>query len=659
MRDNQERTSAERTGQTGRHEYTGQISQRQQTGNIRKENTGTQSRVRIDDTGRTSSRQSRSDDSGRHKAARSFAPMTEEAEKRAAKRRLLYIVLTAMVAVFIIMLAVVLRSISDNRSFNNYMEQARTSYYSGDFDTALTSLRKASAIDETTECLSMMAQCYESLGNYDKALETLRRMDTSDAQVAAWIDELENRRSVVRSSNMVTIGDKQYKSDTTAIVLDNMGLGNSVITELLQLYALDNISLAGNNISDISQISQLGGLTTLNLKDNNISDISALGSLTNLRTLYLDNNPITDLTPLTSLTNLATLSIKGISLTESQLSKLASALPNCAIHSEDAEEEQQDISFGGITFSTDVLELDLSNMGIQSISALATCTNLQKLNLSGNAISDLTPLMDIPNLQWLDISNNYVTDLRPLMGITSLRYLDVSGNYVSSTVPLGNLTGLTELHLSNNNLSNFSGLKKLKSLQTLELNNCNLTDDALLTLSNLTGLRSLSIEDNLSITGEAVDTLQSYILSCVITHSDLTYMVQIDGFSIASDAEDIDLSALNISDITNISQFTNPVTIDLSRNDISNLYPLQDASNRMLIKNLDLSYNSIMDATPLSTLYGLETLDVSYNMISSELPFMSLTNLRTLNVTGTMLTAQQVANLRSALTFCNVISDVG
>ncbi len=31
-----------------------------------------------------------------------------------------------------------------------------------------------------------------------------------------------------------------------------MGLGNNVMDEILQLYALDNLSLAGNNISDIS-----------------------------------------------------------------------------------------------------------------------------------------------------------------------------------------------------------------------------------------------------------------------------------------------------------------------------------------------------------------------------------------------------------------------
>ncbi len=118
-----------------------------------------------------------------------------------------------------------------------------------------------------------------------------------------------------------------------------------------------------------------------------------------------------------------------MTLTESQLKKLANALPNCAIHSENTEEEMQDISFGGVTFKTDVTELNLSGMGLQNISALSSCKELKKLDLSGNTISDLSPLMDIPHLEWLNIANNYVTDLRPMGIFASLHFLNASGNY--------------------------------------------------------------------------------------------------------------------------------------------------------------------------------------------------------------------------------------
>lgn len=572
------------------------------------------------------------------------------------RKKIIFIILTAVFALVIIMMAIILRNISDTRAYNEYMNQARSCYNSSDFDTALTYLRKASVIDSTNECLAMMTQCYESQGNYDKALETLRKLDTGNPQVIEWIDELESRRSVIRQSNMVTIGDKQYKSDTTGIALDNMGLGNAIISQLQQLYSLDNLSLAGNNISDISGISALGGLTTLNLANNNISDISPLTSLTGLRTLYLDNNPVSDLSCLSQLKNLSTLSIKGIQLTESQQKALAAALPNCAIHSEAVEEEDQDISFGGVTFNTEVAELNLSGMGLQNISALSNCKNLQRLDLSGNSITDLSPLMDLPLLQWLNISNNAVSDLRPLMGMSSIRFLNASGNYISSTVPLGNMTGLTELHLSDNSIYDFSGLKKLRSLQTLGLANTNLTNEGLLSLIDLTNLSSLNIENNTSLTRDAVQTLESNLYSCRITYSELSYMVYIDNYALDGDSVNIDLSGLNIFDISALSQFSNPETINLSRNNISNIYVFQSASNRLLIKSLDLSYNALSDITPLASLSNLEYLDLSYNMISSELPLLALTNLRQLNVTGTLLTEQQVQTLQTNLPLCQVIS---
>ena len=572
------------------------------------------------------------------------------------RKKIIFIVLTAAFAVVIIMMAIILRNISDTRAYNEYMNQARSCYNSSDFDNALTYLRKAYVIDSTNECIAMMTQCYESQGNYDKALEMLRKLDTDNQQVIDWINELESRRSVIRQSNMVTIGDKQYKSDTTGIALDNMGLGNDIISHLQQLYSLDNLSLAGNNISDISGISALGGLTTLNLSNNNISDISPLVSLSGLRTLYLDNNPVSDLSCLTQLKNLSTLSIKEISLTESQQKELASALPNCAIHSETVEEENQDISFGGVTFNTEVTELNLNGMGLQNISALSNCKNLQRLDLSGNNITDLSPLMDLPLLQWLNISDNSVSDLRPLMGMSSIRFLNASGNYITSTVSLGKMTGLTELHLSDNNIYDFSGLKKLKSLQTLGLSNTNLTNEGLLSLMELTNLSSLNIENNVNITREAVQTLETALYNCRITYSDLLFTVYIDNYAIDGDSTNIDLSGLNIYDISALSQFSNPETINLSKNNISNIYVFQSASNRSYIKSLDLSYNALSDITPLASLSNLEYLDISYNMISSELPLLGLTNLKQLNVTGTLLTEQQVQTLQTNLPFCQIIS---
>jgi dipeptidase D len=75
---------------------------------------------------------------------------------------------------------------------------------------------------------------------------------------------------------------------------------------------------------------------------------------------------------------------------------LSAALPGCAILSDAAKEEAADITIGGVSFKSDVSELDLSGLGIRDISALGDCRNLRYLKLGGNEIIDLTALMNLP-----------------------------------------------------------------------------------------------------------------------------------------------------------------------------------------------------------------------------------------------------------------------
>ena len=585
------------------------------------------------------------------------APSKATDTKAGSHKRRAYVVCSILAALLVIAVAAVLQNVTDMKSYNSYMDQARNSYYSSDFDGALTLLRKALAVDETSECLMLIADCYETQGNYEKALEALRMMDVQDPDVSSRISAIESRRQSLLQATKVTIAGKQFPSSATSLVLDNMGLDSSVFTEILQLYSIDSLSISGNAISDVSQIAQLGGLVTLNLSDNNISDISALASLGSLRTLYLDNNPIRDLSPLCSLPSLTSLSIKDIAISESQLETLSKALPSCAIHSETAQEESQDISFGGVTFKSDVTELDLSGMGLRDITALAGCQNLIKLNLSGNEISDLSPLMNMPNLTTLDLSDNALTDLRPLMGISSLSNINAAGNSITSTTPLCMMTGVRVLKLDGNPIRDFSGLRKLRSIEMLGLSSTGITDEALIYLQNLSTLNSLNLENNPALTGEGVDALQLILSTCEIAHSDLSYLVDMDGHAVKSDATALELSGTGIADISGITALSSLETVQLGMNSITNLYPLQFSPSRFTIRELDLSGNSIEDITPLSCLQVVETLNLSNNMISSELPLMNLKSLKTLYLGGNLLTQEQLINLQTALINCEIIMD--
>lgn len=583
-------------------------------------------------------------------------PMTE-AEKRRRRRRVLYMLATAAAALLIIAVAVMLRSASEMKRYNDYLSQARGSYASCDYDNALAALRKAASIDRSEECLLLMVDCYENQGNYTKALEILRSMNTSAPEISSRISAIDSRRQLLAEAENVTIAGKKYPASTTSLVLDKQGLTDTVFPEIAQLYSLDSLSLAGNSISNITALSNMGGLVTLNLSDNNIQELMPLASLTGLRTLYLDNNPVTDLSALCCLPNLTSLSLKGIEISPAQLEALSKSLPSCAIHTDASEDKEQDISFGGTTFKADVTELDLSGMGLRDISALSACQKLVKLNLADNQISDLSTLMNLPLLEWLDISGNQVTDLRPLMGISRLTYVDASDNAINSTAALSMMNGLKQLYLDNNPIRDFSGLRKVKSLEVLGLSGTGLSDGDMDYLKNLTLLTGLNLEDNEALTGEAVDALQQKLATCNISRSKLAYSIDIDGHSVLSTATELNLSGCGISDIAGLSKLSSLEKVDLSRNAISNLYILQLTDSRFSIRELNLSGNLIEDITPLASLTGVELLDLSNNSISSELPLMNLKTLKTLYLGGTLLTEQQIDNLQNALLNCEIILD--
>lgn len=585
---------------------------------------------------------------------RPIRPAGRKTRKSRRKNRI-YIICLALAAIVLITTAMILKTMSEHQAYNEYMKQAQELYYRSDYDNALVALRKAALLEDSDECGMLMAACYEAQGNYSKALEVLRGMDTKKPTVASRISDIESYRKTLSDAEKVMVAGRQFSGNTSSLVLDNLGLNDTVLDELVQLYSLESLSLAGNSLSDISALSNLGGLTTLNLSGNNIQNISALSSLTALRTLYLDNNPIIDLSPLYSMSSLSSLSIKGISISESQLQALSRALPNCAIHSETALAEVQDISFGGMTFKSDITELDLSGMGLRDISAITGCEKLTKLNLSGNYVSDLSPLMNLPELQWLDISNTQVNDLRALMGIDSLTYLDVSGCSVNSTSAFSMMNGLQQLYLDGNPLKDFSGLRKLKTLNVLGLSSTGLNDEGLAHLRGLSLLTKLNVEDNPNISGEAVDALRAYLGNCVIDHSELAYIVDFDNHAVQTDAVELSLPGQSIVDVSGFMRLNKLESADLSGNFISNIYPLQNAECRFTLRKLNLRSNNISDATPVSMLLNIEELDLGYNSINSELPFMRLYTLKRLVLSGNPLTEEQITNLRNTLVDCEII----
>jgi len=136
---------------------------------------------------------------------------------------------------------------------------------------------------------------------------------------------------------------------------------NRIISPLLTLTNLTQLSLISNQLSDISPLSALTNLMQLSLISNQVSDISPLSTLTNLIQLDLISNQLSDISPLSALTNLT--------------------------------------------------QLDLRDNQVIDISILSFLTNLTQLSLSNNQLSDISPLMNLKNLNVLWLQNNPINVL--------------------------------------------------------------------------------------------------------------------------------------------------------------------------------------------------------------------------------------------------------
>ena len=580
-------------------------------------------------------------------------PPTPASSSKAQRSRGRAFLLAAVgTALLLAVLAFAFNDRSGAAARRQYMSEAAASYEAGDYDAALSSLRKAEAIQSDEASLLMMADCYEAQGKLDKTLELLRRMDPNNQSVSDRIADLERRRQAEAQAGYLSVAGQLLPPETRSLQLKDMDLGDEVLAELTQLHALDELDLSGNRITNLAPLAALGGLDELDLSDNQITDLSPLAELTELRSLKLDGNPLTQLDPLHALQQLKSLSLCGIALDADELRALRTALPDCAIHSDTARSEATDISLGGVTFRSDVAELDLQGLGVHDIRALTACRQLRFLKLNDNQISDLTPLMNLPALETLELRNNLITDLRPLMGLSKLRAVDAAGNRITDTAAVGAMAGLRSLDLSDNPLTDLSGLAKLTKLHSLGLRATGLYDGQLGYLEGMSLLSSLSLDDNPGLSNEAMGRLQSALPNCRISFTELVYAVNIGGVTLPSDAPNLDLSGRDISDVSGIDQMDRLETVNLSGNRIRNIYILQYSPSRDTIRILNLADNGLSDVTALSTLTAVESLDLRGNSISSVQPLLGLQSLRLLYLEGNPLSEQQLQTLREALPDC-------
>ena len=589
--------------------------------------------------------------------APAFKPPERKKHLGLSKKYIL-IICSALAAVLVILCSVFLIH-SNKKDYDVYITKASEYFGEGEYENALTALRKAldsASGDKKDQCFFYMADCYEALGNPEKAIEALSKTGDREMSVNKRIARLQKEIIDIKEADKHKIAGKVFGEKERVIKLDGKGLSEEDLVTLGKFSCLERLSLENNKIQKLNVFSDLKTLVSLNLSDNNISDIEPLKEIKGLRVLNLDNNPIKSLKPLLELENLGLLSIRGVNIQPQQLEKLSLNLPQCYIYSDSGENEEGfTISIGGKSFSSTVEELDLSGMGLTNIKAVAQCKNLKRLNLSNNKISDLYSVMNLPQLQELNVSNNVIGDMRPLMGLNNLSIVLASGNRVGATAAFGAMKNVKVLDLSNNPIGDFSGLEKMDNIQRLNIANTGLDDKGLESLSELYTLQKLDIQDNPKLSGEAVDALKVKIGTCTVLHSELYYLASFDEIKIKSDVSTLDLSTRGISDISSITKMPNLQSVNLSANNIENIYMMQFCPSKLNIKKLDLSGNKIIDISPLGALSNLEELNLARNNISNPAKLINLKNLKTLDLSGNPIDESAMEIIKKELSGCKII----
>ncbi|MBR3585560.1 MAG: leucine-rich repeat domain-containing protein, partial [Oscillospiraceae bacterium] len=374
---------------------------------------------------------------------------------KARGKKKTYLAITAVMLLLLAITAILLLHRASERRTEDYTRKARESYSAGDYENALLYLRRVKDEDENTEILLLMADCYEALENYPRALETLRKLNTADPAISNRIQSIEQRKLQQTQARMVTIAGVELSVNDQSAALEGLGLNDAQLQQLTVLYALDHLSLKDNQISDLTALGELKGLDELDLSGNQIRDIRALTKLESLRTLNLDRNPLTDCTELRSLRFLTSLSIVDTGVEEAGVYTLAKSLPDCSIRFGTSGAEK--LYFTGEVFPLNAVELALGQKNLSDISMLQGFTELKILNLSDNDISDIRPLMELSKLEKLNINNNAVSDLRPLIGLPNLVKLEAENNRITETTSVGSVRQLTELNLRGNPIKDFSG----------------------------------------------------------------------------------------------------------------------------------------------------------------------------------------------------------
>lgn len=226
---------------------------------------------------------------------------------------------------------------------------------------------------------------------------------------------------------------------------------------------------------------------------------------------------------------------------------------------------------------------------------------------------ELQRVSELYSLSSLSLTEDGLRDVSALSGLGGLTMLDLSGNEITDLTPLASLSSLRTLYLDGNPITDFTPLASLQELTTLSIRGIEIS------------------EAQLSALSEALPRCAIHSETAVAEVRELT----LGGVTFREDVTELDLSSLQLSDVSALSACRQLLTLDLSGNEIADLTPLMDLP---YLETLRIRDNRVSDLRPLMAMKSLQAVDAAGNSITSTAPLAALTELRELDLSGNELT---------------------
>jgi len=356
---------------------------------------------------------------------------------------------------------------------------------------------------------------------------------------------------------------------------------------------------------------------TINIREldlsynNDISDVDYmilklddLKNFPNLQKLIISGNNVISLNPILQLKELIYLDLNGIV-------------------SADLVSVGQNIDFSVLSELSELVDLNISNNNINSLSMINNLINLHTLKINNNPINDFSGIEQLKSLENIEMKYMNYINFISLEKLGNLKKLDCSFSNLDNITEIFSLDRLISLNLSGIQMINIVDLNKMNQLEELFLSKCGLIDVSF--LSQFKELKIVDISENEIFDIEFLSELKN------LTNINMSFnkieRLNLNNYPVLENL------TINNNLLQGIGFLTNlPIlkSVDLANNQLTYL-ELNGSTN---ITELNLNKNSISDLTFIKNLDRLNILIADNNPINT-IVLQNLPKLNYLSLKGT------------------------